>query len=188
MTVAIIGDSFSCDNVDGSWIQRLEHDGFELLNFSQRGISQYRLYKNIKNNLEVIRKSNCVIIWHTNANRIFVNDYAVFPSRLLDSHPCVDLVANDSINSSDHNWKNIAINYYKYFFDQEQQSLYHRLLVNEITQLLLPELKTIQCSGFEFQNNQIKSFEKVRKLYPGNINHLNNDGNEIVYRYIREFI
>lgn len=178
--ISIIGDSFSSDDVDDtSWISLLSKQ-YCITNYSQRGISQYRLYKHLVCNLKEIEQSDAVIIFHTNPDRVYIPDGVSFPSRLLDSHPYCDLVANDSLEKKD--WKNIAENFYRYFYDQEQQNLYYQLLVERMIKLLDTH-KVIHCSGFDTLPN-IKSFLQLQQQYPGTVNHCSALGNYKIYNYL----
>ena len=186
-TIAIIGDSFSADEGNDSWVTKLSTN-YNVINFSQRGISEYRLYSNIIKNIEELSKADAVIIFHTNVDRIFVPDHIVFQSRQLPTHTQMDLIANDA--STDKYWKKIARYYYKYFYDQSQQNCFYQLLVEKIDQLIAPQ--KIHCSGFdidiEFKLISIKLFNEVRIEHPGTVNHLTAVGNQIVYNYLENII
>ena len=188
MKISVVGDSFSSDEDKTSWIDLLKTH-HRVVNHSRRGISQYRIFKTIVDNIDEINQSDAVIIWHTNADRIFVNDGHVFPTRALATHPHADLLANDSLSTKDRGWKQIADIYYRFFYDQAQQDLYHRLMVQEINDLLESK-KLIQCSGFRFAAagiyDKITSFDSTKKQYPGNINHFDAVGNRIVFDHIVE--
>jgi len=184
MKLAVIGDSFSCDDQCTSWLELLQSAGHTVLNFSQRGICQYRIYKNILCNLQQIKLCDWAVIWHTNPDRVYVNDHAKFASRSLPSHPHMDLLANDAMSSADTAWQAVASTYYKFFFDQDQQNLYHQLLVQSIQQTLLKDINTVHCSGFDLDYHSIKSFADVRQQHPGDCNHLDHVGNQMVYQYI----
>ena len=87
---------------------------------------------------------------------------------------------------TDKHWKNIAKEYYTYFFDQSQQNCFYQLLVEKMNNLNLKQI--IHCSGFDinipFNSLHIKSFNDVMISNPGNINHLDLMGNQIVYNYV----
>ena len=184
-TLSIIGDSFSSEYTSDSWVSMLGNR-YKVKNFSQRGISEYRLYCNILNHIEEITKSDLVIIFHTNPDRVFVPDGVVFDSRQLPTHPYCDLVASDSITSN--NWKYIAETYYKYFFDQTLQNFLYQSIVEKTTSLCLPNL--VHCTGFQIPQsmNFIKSFHDVYMNNPGDINHMDRHGNQIVYEYLEKII
>lgn len=182
MNITIVGDSFSSDVSKDSWATQLS-ECHSVNNLSQRGISQYRIYTIIKDNLSLIENSDCLIIWHTNPDRIFVNDNIDFPTRCLGSHPTADLVANDALSSKDKVWRQTVESYYKVFFNSPQQELYHRLLVNEIRRLVAG-VKTLEYTGFNLNNSDIKSFFNIKIANAGNVNHMNAVGNRIVFETI----
>lgn len=178
--ISIVGDSFSSDNeADDSWI-RLLNKTYVVDNLSQRGISQYRLYKILTSNLDDIQLSDAVILFHTNPDRIYIPDEVTFPSRLLDTHKHCDLVATDSLEK--RSWKTVVQNYYRYFYDRDQQILIYEMLIERMS-YLLRDCKVIHCSGFDTLP-QITSFSILRQQYPGDINHCSAKGNQEIYRYI----
>ena len=92
----------------------------------------------------------------------------------------------DDINMVEGCIKNIAKEYYTYFFDQSQQNCFYQLVVEKMNNLNLKQI--IHCSGFDinipFNSLHIKSFNDVMISNPGNINHLDLMGNQIVYNYV----
>jgi hypothetical protein len=183
MNIVIVGDSFSSDNCNGSWINLLEKN-HTVTNLSQRGISQYRIYTIIKQNLLLINQSDVLLVWHTNSDRIYIPDGVDYPTRLISSHSCCDMIANDALNNSD--WKKIAHTYYKNFYDKDMQEDISRLLIDKIHQVV--RSKILDFSGFDIFHDYhfIKSFHNVRLEFPGNINHLNLVGNSRVFEYINQ--
>lgn len=183
LNISIIGDSFSSDTGPDSWVSMLT-DIHNVTNYSQRGISEYRLYNNIIKNIEEISKTDVIIVFHTNPDRVFVPDRVIFHSRTLSTHTHCDMIAENAL--TDKHWKNIAKEYYTYFFDQSQQNCFYQLLVEKMNNLNLKQI--IHCSGFDinipFNSLHIKSFNDVMISNPGNINHLDLMGNQIVYNYV----
>ena len=180
MRIAIVGDSFSSDTGPESWISLLEQN-HKIYNFSQRGISQFRIYKNFLSNINSIKKCDCLILWDTNPYRIYINNEIDYPTRNLNSHPHIDMVTED-IMSHKH-WREIAKTYYKYFFDEEQQNTFSKLLVQEIINSV--DIKVIRCTGFKTKDKNVKSFFETWKKHKGAINHMDSLGNQIVYKYIQ---
>ena len=183
--IVIVGDSFSTDVGVDSWVTRLSNK-YNIKNFSQRGISEYRLYRIILKNIEEISNADAVIIFHTNMDRIFVPDHVSFQSRQLSTHTQMDMMANDAL--TDKQWKKIACHYYRYFYDQDQQNCVYQLLIEKIDQLIATQ--KIYCSGFNVNCDDvtIKLFNQVRADYPGTINHLNSTGNQLVYNYLESVL
>ena len=71
--LAVIGDSFSSNDSTGSWLEILSRS-HEVKNYSLRSISQYRILNILTKNLLEVRKADVIIIWHTNPNRVYIND------------------------------------------------------------------------------------------------------------------
>lgn len=179
--VAIIGDSFAADGGPDSWITMLARD-YDVINYSQRGISQYRLYCLVEKNIVEIDQADHVILFHTSPLRVYIPDQVDYPTRQLASHATCDMIANDVMSSS---WNKFADIYYRLFFDEQQQQTFYRLLVSDITRLTK---HAIHCSGFTNTNLQLNSFADIRELHPGNINHFDFNGNVIVYNSIKELL
>ena len=178
MKIAIVGDSFSSDTDSNSWVSLLGQN-HDIYNFSQRGISQFRIYKIFLSNIDSIQKCDCLILWDTNPYRVYLNDEIDYPTRQLSSHPHADMVTEDSMMHKE--FSKIAKIYYKYFFDEEQQNIFSKLLIQDMVKLM--NFKVIRCSGFNSDNKQVKSFLNTRQKYSGTINHMSAQGNKIVYNY-----
>lgn len=181
MKISIIGDSFSSDTCDHSWIKLLS-EKYEIDNFSQRGISEYRILKILEKNLETIKNSDVVIIFHTNADRIYVPDLTDYPRRRLDTHQHCDMLASDAFSMPA--WAAIADVYYRNFFDFEFQQHIFSCTMQKIINVVEAKNKVIHCSGFECNTNKIYSFAQLRDTNPGIINHFDIDGNLQVFNYI----
>ena len=183
MKITVVGDSFSSDNKTGSWVELLSRT-HELKNYSLRGICQYRIFDILTKNLADIQKSDVVIIWHTNPDRVYVNDEILFSTRGISTHPYADIVAADSLTAPDKEWKSIIKNHYKVFYNQEQQLVYYQLMFEKIKDLLVQK-KVIHCSGFDLGDMlEIKSFDYLLIANPGEINHYDLLGNQEVFNYI----
>jgi len=182
MKLVVIGDSFSSDTNPGSWLDLLS-SSYSLQNYSLRGISQYRIFDIITKNLTDINKADAVVIWHTNPDRVYVNDGVKFPTRELQLHPCADLVASDSLSSKDKSWQDVSKTYYKVFYNQEQQLVYYQLMLEKIKSMLFNR-KVIHCSGFTLEDSVVQSFNHLLSTNPGTINHFDLVGNQIVADYL----
>ena len=123
--------------------------------------------------------SDAIIIFHTNPDRIYVPSDVEMATRKLESHKTCDMVAENILRDSV--FSNQAKMYYKYFFDQTQQTVFYRLLVEDIKKLTSNHV-TLHCSGFDVDN--AKSFAELLSQHAGQVNHFNTNGNKIVYNYI----
>jgi len=187
MNLAIIGDSFSSNASVGSWVEILSRS-HEVNNYSLRSISQYRILDILTKNLPEILKADTIIIWHTNPDRVYVNNEVQFPTRSIASHCHADLVAADSLGSPDKDWQTIVKTYYKIFYNQEQQLVYYRLMFEKI-KTMLTKRKVIHFSGFNLTDlPDIKSFAYLLETNPGTVNHYDLVGNQKVANYINSML
>lgn len=184
MKLAIVGDSFSCDNGPGSWISLLS-SGHKIKNYSQRGISQFRLYKIVQQNLQNLLENDLIILCHTNPDRVYINDLIEFPTRYLSSHPTADLVASDALAIKDKSWNHIIQCHYKIFHCDEQQTMLYNAAVNEIITLLMSR-PLLHLSGFPTKDNRITSLSHLLSREQGSINHMSLEGNALVANFIQE--
>lgn len=180
MKIAIVGDSFSSDSGLNSWITLLGKT-HQVTNFSQRGISQYKILQIVDQNLNTLQSADKVIVWYTNPDRIYINHDVDYPTRHRSTHQFADMVASDILDKKE--WKNIAETYYKFFYNQELQNFISESVITQIRNLLGTNI--IECSGFNFADKKIKSFFEIRKQYQGKINHFNIGGNKIIYNWIK---
>lgn len=178
--IVIFGDSFSADRMEHSWPWMLEQK-YTVQNYSLRGASEYRLYCSFMNNLDSAQSADAVIFFHTNPQRVFIPDHVDYMRRNTSTHSHSDMVANDVM--SDPAWRNIADMYYRNFFDEGFQNTLYTMLIQNISTRLT---NVLHCSGFDVPI--IKSFHKLRETNPGSMNHLDNNGNQIVYNYIEQWI
>lgn len=184
MIISIIGDSFSSDHNMGSWIAMLSENN-TVYNYSQRGSSEYRIYKNLVDNLEQIKKSDRVIVFHTNPDRVYIPDTVNYPTRQLASHKNCDMLINDVF--SKNSWKSIADLYYRHFFDQQYQLDIWQLMFDKINNLL-KEISVLNFTGFDINYMDVTSISSIKTSNPGNINHLDLLGNQAVYNIIVKLI
>ena len=188
LKISVIGDSFSADTTDNSWVSLLAGE-YTVQNYSQRGISEYRIFDIIQNNYKKISNSDYIIIFHTLSDRVFIPDHVDYPTRSIQSHPYCDMVASDSLNNE--KWNDIAKTYYKYFFDSEMQAVFYKLLIEKIN-AMFSNTSIINCSGFDnivkVDSVEIQSFFDIKNKHPGNINHFDKVGNQEVYKYITKLI
>jgi hypothetical protein len=178
MKVMIFGDSFSSDRCPDSWIDLLANE-HEVVNHSSRGISEFRIYRNLLDNKKEIKTADAVIVFHTNPDRVYVPDWNRMPTRHLPGHPMCDMVASDITEK----WPPAEI-YYKNFYDQYFQETIYNLIVDDIRQQC-KHTKLLEFSGFDLGSAQIHSIHQLRKQHAGNINHLDIIGNIDVFSLIR---
>jgi len=167
----IFGDSFSSDHVDSNcWINLL-FEKFEVINFSQRGISEYRIWKNYKKNKDIIKDNSNILFCHTNPLRIYLKDSYSILSRNLESHPKCDIILEDIYSKKEKK----LIEAVELIWDEEYFEDHFNFICNE----LLHIKNSYHITFFE-SNRQFINLNYVWKAYAGDINHLNLQGNRIV--------
>lgn len=180
--ILIVGDSFSCihksknDNI--GWPELLKND-FEITNLSQAGVSEYKIYKQIKS--VDLNDFDNVIVCHTSFLRIPIETHPSYNDG--DLHKDCDLIFSDVDDKKDSDEKmKVASDFFKYFFWEE----YFMFSSNLIFEKIFEKSKNkLHITFFDFYDNRVLNFKKIFDDYKGNINHLNKKGNEIMYQTIK---
>ena len=184
MKIALFGDSFGVQKVDeqfNSWVTMLSQH-FEIYNYSECGISQYKILKSIqRTNLSTYDK---VLITHTSPGRVYVN---VNPLHLVTRyHKNCDIIYSDIEKNSDDFSKACQM-YFKYIFDFDHAMDMHNLICKEID-FLLANKSTIHITHFDYDN--LYMFKDLINFYPlwlknkGEVNHYNQAGNSQIFQVL----
>lgn len=172
----IFGDSFSSSQDSGSWTQLLKnHCEVEML--SANGSSEYRIWKTYKNSINNIQESDKIIFCHTSYTRIFLKDTILSKSRQLRSHPKCDLILEDVFTKNEKDFISIIEN----IWDEDY--------LRDTYSLIIKDLLTVKNSfHITFFDNveHIESLNHCWKQHPGTINHMNRDGNLLVYDFLKQ--
>lgn len=175
----IFGDSFSSDHVDHRcWVNNLKKH-FEIINCSQRGISEYRIWKNYKKNVENIKKDSKILFCHTSPYRVYLKDSYYTISRNLESHPYCDIILEDIYSKKEKK----LIEVVESIWDEEYFKDQYNFVCND----LLAVQKSYHVTFFETHYDFV-NLNSVWKNNGGNINHLNVNGNQIVSEKIISLI
>ena len=175
----IIGDSFSANNTKDSWTQNLHVPCY---NFSTNGSSEYRIWKKICNT--DLALYDMAIIVHTSPNRIYTVDDHMYPADHSHSHS--DLIYNDVVNKQGNIYADHAIWWFENVFDLEHAEDIHRLLVADCTTKI-----TIPClhlTFFDLDIDNVVNLYPIWQSYPGSINHMDRNGNNIVAKKVDSMI
>lgn len=167
--ILIVGDSFSADS-DG-WPMLLNND---IVNISQKGIGQYKIYKNFKESNYDFDK---VIFCHTSPWRINTK-YHPIHSKSKD-RPQNDFILSDIEYHSKNNAEiKLAKNYINKFYDFEYARDTYDLMVND----LLKISNSIHITFHDPEDTKLIkiNFNKIWKNNQGNLNHMTNLGNALV--------
>lgn len=167
MNTLILGDSFSADN--HGWPSLL---GFDVENRSQRGVGEYKVYKQYKAG----DKHDLVIVCHTSPWRIHTPKHPVHITNT--ERPNTDfLLADIDYHSKENKEMEIVKEYWNNYYDFEYQIDIYKLLVAKL--LKIPN--SIHLTFHDVSEKIVPiNMNHVWRQQPGNINHLDKKGNTIV--------
>ena len=178
--VLICGDSFAADwtkKYNGAgWVNMLCND-FNITNVAEAGVSEYKIYQQIKK--QKIQDYDKVIISHTSAYRIPVETHPVHSKDTL--HYNCDFIYSDIREHKDNPDVKCIVDLYEKYFHVDYAVFVHELIVKEIN-TLCPN--AINITFFNSFNKDAVQFEDVFLENRGNMNHLNEKGNKIIYNKI----
>jgi len=175
MKTLIIGDSFSAD--DQGWPSLLEHD---VVNRSQKGVGEYKIYKQSK----IHEIFDLTIVCHTNPYRIHTPKHPIH-NKSKDRPTCDFLLSDVDYHSKNNSEMKFVKEYWNKYYDFEYQEDIYRLLVSEL--FTLPN--SIHITFHETTLNLIENnLSHIWKEHPGDINHLDTDGNRLVAESIKKII
>lgn len=180
----IVGDSFSADwsikyPSAGGWVNKFFD--YEVTNLSQAGASEYKIVLQL--NSVDITEYHKVIICHTSPFRIYIKKHPVHHHDTL--HNNCDLIYNDVLAHKYDFISNIAVDFFENIYDMEYASYIHKLIVTDL-QKQFPA--ALHISFFDLNISNVHYFDKEFNQYKGNINHLTNEGNDVVYNKIHQLL
>jgi hypothetical protein len=184
-TLLIAGDSFSADwttKYKGrGWVNMLEND-FEVTNISQAGVSEYKIYLQLKS--QDLSKFDNVIVSHTSAYRIPIQEHPIHKGDLL--HDNCDIIFSDISEHLNNPIMKTAYDFYSDIFYPEYFCFVNDLIYKEIYNLIPSGLHITFFDSF--YPTEVLKFENVFLNNRGVINHLNDVGNNIIYEKIIQSI
>lgn len=192
MKVLIFGDSFAADwsvkYKDYKGWPNLLAEKFKVTNIAQAGVSEYKIYRQLENiNLN---QYDVVICSHTGPHRVPTKTHPIHSDDVL--HYSADLIWSD-IEYHSSRLKNIfnfslraAKNFFKYHYDNDYYETTYKLYREEINRKLKGKKYIVvnffpDMGKFEVENNII-DFTSVHTEFNGKVNHLDKDGNELVFK------
>ena len=175
----IIGDSFASDwtkkyKNEYGWVNMLESD-YDVTNMAQAGVSEYKIYKQ----LEKIdtTKFNHIIISHTSAYRIPIEEHPIHKDDSL--HNNCDIIYSDAKEHIENPIMKTAVDFYHHIFHSEYFCFVNNLIYKEIYKLTP---NAIHITFFDnFYDHNVLKFEDIFLYYKGNVNHLDKNGNKLLY-------
>jgi hypothetical protein len=178
----IAGDSFAADwtkkykDVSG-WVNMLESD-YDVTNIAEAGVSEYKIYKQLEK--VNITKFDHIIVSHTSAYRIPIMEHPIHKDDSL--HGNCDIIYSDAEEHIENDIMKTAVDFYGNIFHSEYFCFVNDLIFKEIYKIVPNEIHITFFDSFYSEN--VLKFEKVFLSSKGNANHLNESGNEFVYKQI----
>jgi len=178
----IAGDSFAADwtkkyNGNG-WVNMLSND-YNVTNIAQAGVSEYKIYLQLKSiDLSQFDK---ILISHTSAYRIPIEEHPIHKGDSL--HNNCDIIFSDVKEHLDNPTMKIAYDFYSEIFHADYFLFTNELIYKEIHKITPNALHITFFDSF-YDDNVLK-YENVFLKNRGNINHLNDVGNLIIYNEIK---
>lgn len=175
----IFGDSFSSETDDhNAWVNLLK-DIFEVKNYSQRGISEYRIWKNYRIHKDSLQKDSRILFCHTSPYRIYLKDSYCSISRNLKTHPYCDIILKDIYSKNEKDLIKIV----ESIWDEDYFEDHFNLVLEE----LLRVKNSFHISFFDLSAN-ILNLNLLWKNHQGKINHLDIEGNRLAAEKIIDLI
>jgi hypothetical protein len=176
MMLYIFGDSFAV-NRDG-WVGSL---GRDVRIFSQNGVGEYKIYKQVIKNL----KFDQAIICHTSPWRVHTRMHPIHKNNPIRNNN--DFLLNDVEYHSKINKDMKVVNeYLKNYYDPEYQEDTYNLFLKQL--MKIPNITHITFHEPEDTKQITNNFNAIYKKHPGDINHMSEDGNLLTAERIKKLI
>ena len=178
--ILIIGDSFAAHHPQG-WTCQLGND-HEVTNLASNGASQYRLFRTVtQTNLDGF---DFVVVGHTSPNRIYVEKNPYYQQS--QTHHNCDLIYEDMRSKLPDSFAGHVTWWFENVFDLEQAKHTHELLCDKI-KALVAHKPVLHVSFFEIGYiADIKILHHIWNNHPGTINHLDETGNQLVAKFVKD--
>ncbi len=183
--ILIAGDSFAADwtkKYNGiGWVNMLNND-YDVKNVAEAGVSEYKIYKQLEN--EKTDEFDYIIISHTSPYRIPVEKHPIHYGDIL--HNNCDLIYSDLKSYESNKLAKIAVDFYENLFYHEYYEFVNDLLIKNI---LTKYKESININFFDKCNyDNIHNMKTIYQKNKGLINHMNEKGNNMVYKKIKKII
>jgi len=176
MKLLIIGDSFSHNN--NGWPSML---GVDFKNCSENGVGEYKVLKQIHN----VGSYDKILVNHTSPWRVHTPTHPIHKDSNNRQHN--DFMLTDvEYHSKVNDQMKIVNQYLKKYYDPTYQLDIYNLIVDKL--LSLKNTIHITFHDPEDTSKINNNYNKFWKTYPGNINHMSLEGNEIVAEEIKKLL
>jgi len=181
----IVGDSFSSDWTKkdkecSGWVNKLEQH-YNVTNLSDAGVGEYKISLQLKSVESLVYDK--IIICHTSPYRIYIKQHPIHHNDVLH-HNC-DLIYSDLLEYKNDFICGVAVNFFEHIYDTDYADTIHKLIVKEL-QTKYPT--AFHISFFDLNISNIHYFYDEFKKYRGTVNHLNKQGNDVVYSKIYKLL
>ena len=176
MKFFVFGDSFSANSQ--GWPSML---GLEIQNFSQNGIGEYKIFREVIQHLDFDR----AIICHTSPWRIHTRIHPIHKNS--QERPHNDFMLNDVEYYSQTNKEmKLVDDYLKKYYDPDYQLDVYKLILKELLSLK----NTIHITFHDPEDTVgiANNYHNIWKQYPGDINHMSIKGNQMVAEEVKKLI
>lgn len=192
--ILICGDSFAVDYTvvnknDAGWSSMLTND-FTVTNCAQAGISEYKILKQLEN--QILDNYTAIIVTHTSPYRVHIKSNPMHLNS--DLHKDADLIYNDVISHYNDNPSNTILktakDYFEHIFDDEYYQDVYYLIVEKIKTLTRDHrclhLLPIFNQGMDVQ--PCLDLKKHFKFKPGLPNHYSPSDNKQIYNLVKKWV
>mgnify|MGYP006396892909 CR=1 FL=1 len=176
MKFLIVGDSFAVPVHKDSWAVQLSTI-YETTNLSQAGCTEYHIMKQLES--ANIDDFDVVIVCHTSPYRIYVPQHPIHTEGM---HKNAGLLLNDveyhskRIRNFFNKSLHAARNFIKYHYSEQYQLDIYNLIKNKISNTITKH-KRIEMTWWE---NDEFGLQRLRSDFPGTINHMTAEANQIL--------
>lgn len=177
MKICICGDSFSYDSK--GWPRLLNA---KITNHSQNGVGEYKIYKQI---FDLDQTFDYIIVCHTSPWRLHTLHHPIHSNN--PERPANDFMLNDlAFYKSKSNEVEKIYNHIQSYTDWDYVKNIYDMLVEKT--LLIKNTIHLTFHHPDDTNMIPNNYYDVWQKFPGNVNHLNMTGNEIVAKRIKKLL
>lgn len=175
MKALILGDSFSADS--HGWPSLL---GLDIENRSEKGVGEYKIYKQSL----TADTFDIAIVCHTSPWRIHTPKHPIHEKNPTRPN-CDFLLADVDYHSKNNTDMQLVKDYWQKYYDFDYQQDVYKLIATKLFDLP----NSIHITFHNIESDMIKNnFNNIWKKHPGDTNHLNAEGNELVALHIKKLI
>jgi hypothetical protein len=190
MKLLICGDSFAADwqikYPDQKGWPNLLADKYTVTNIAQAAVSEYKIWQQIKS--VDLSKFDTVIISHASPNRIHCKSHPIHADNIL--HKNCDLIYTDLVEHPDNKDCRLAVEFFERYFEIDYYQDISEMICREILNILGRYDHLSQIHLVNINKKRLYDFlsgydiNKIFTKYRGDMNHLNKEGNQIMFDQI----